>query len=106
MDCSPKALIDLVRCNDGCVPPGAMKSVQIASACSWANAGGTPTPPPMPIPPPPAPLAAPSNVVLPVITGTAQQGQALWGSNGTWAATLTGYTYRCRANGVAIGGAT
>ena len=58
MDCSPKALIDLARCTDGCVPPGAMKSVQIASACSWANAGGTPPAPPCTLPTAPGDLSA------------------------------------------------
>jgi hypothetical protein len=48
----------------------------------------------------------PSNSVLPVITGTAQIGFTLSGSNGTWSNSPTGYTYRWLANSVAIGGAT
>jgi hypothetical protein len=48
----------------------------------------------------------PSNLTLPVITGTAQVGQTLSGSNGTWTNSPTGYSYHWYANGVAIGGAT
>jgi hypothetical protein len=48
----------------------------------------------------------PVNSVLPAITGTAQSGDVLTGSNGTWTNSPTGYTYRWLANGVAIGGAT
>ena len=59
MDCSPKALIDLARCTDSCVPSGAMKSVQIASACSWVNAGGAP---PCPLPTAPVDLGATSEI--------------------------------------------
>jgi hypothetical protein len=38
MDCSPKALIDLARCTDSCIPSGMMGASQIAAACAWANA--------------------------------------------------------------------
>jgi hypothetical protein len=48
----------------------------------------------------------PVNTVLPVITGTAQSGATLSGSNGTWTNSPTGYTYRWLANAVAIVGAT
>jgi hypothetical protein len=50
--------------------------------------------------------AVPVNSVVPAITGTAQVGETLSGSNGTWSGSPTGYTYRWLANGVAIGGAT
>ena len=53
-------------------------------------------------PEPPVPV----NTVLPVITGTAQVGQTLSGSDGTWTNTPTIFTYRWLANGVEIGGAT
>ena len=50
--------------------------------------------------------AVPVNSVLPAITGTAQEGETLSGSNGTWSNSPTGYAYRWLANSVAIGGAT
>jgi hypothetical protein len=53
-----------------------------------------------------APVQIPVNTVLPVITGTAQVGVTLSGSDGTWNSVPTSYTYRWLANGVAIGGAT
>src|SRR4051794_8545517 len=38
--------------------------------------------------------AAPANTGLPVITGTAQQGQNLSTSNGSWSGSPTSYTYQ------------
>jgi hypothetical protein len=43
-------------------------------------------------PPPPPP--APSNTALPVISGTAQQGQKLTTSNGSWANSPTAFAYQ------------
>lgn len=50
--------------------------------------------------------AAPVNTVLPAITGTAQVGQLLTVSNGTWSNSPSGYTYQWKADGanVASGG--
>jgi hypothetical protein len=55
--------------------------------------------------------AAPTNTVLPAITGTSQQGQTLTEAHGTWEPTPTSYTYqwlRCSTAGVCtqIQGAT
>lgn len=52
-------------------------------------------------------VAAPTNLTLPSITGTAQVGQTLTRVNGTWsgAGTIT-YAHQWLANGVAISGAT
>lgn len=54
-----------------------------------------------------AALAAPVNTVLPVITGTAQVGETLTVSNGTWTGNPNPtYTRRWQADGVNISGAT
>lgn len=56
-----------------------------------------------------APLtpAAPENTVIPTITGTAQVGQTLTASPGTWTGTPTpDLTYQWEDDGVAIVGAT
>jgi len=50
--------------------------------------------------------AAPSNTVAPAITGTAQTGQTLTCSNGTWTNTPTSYTRQWKRNGTNISGAT
>ena len=58
-----------------------------------------------PPPPPPAPV----NTALPVISGTAQSGQTLSSSTGSWQNSPTGYSYqwaRCNPACTAIGGAT
>lgn len=47
----------------------------------------------------------PSNSVAPAITGTAQEGQTLTCSTGTWSGSPT-YTYQWKRNGNNIGGAT
>jgi uncharacterized repeat protein (TIGR01451 family) len=55
---------------------------------------------------------APVNTVLPVVTGTARQGQPLSASQGTWSNSPTGYAYqwlRCNGSGngcTSISGAT
>jgi hypothetical protein len=55
---------------------------------------------------------APTNTALPLVTGTATQGQVLTGADGTWTNTPTGFTrtwLRCDAAGascVAVAGAT
>jgi hypothetical protein len=49
-----------------------------------------------------APPSAPANTGVPVISGTAQQGQTLTASRGTWSGNPTGYAYqwlRCDATG-------
>lgn len=51
--------------------------------------------------------AAPDNTVIPVITGTAQVGQTLTASTGTWTGTPTPVlTYQWEDDGVPIVGAT
>jgi hypothetical protein len=51
--------------------------------------------------------AAPANTVLPAITGTAQVGQTLTSTTGTWTGRATPQLYRqWKAAGVAIPGAT
>ena len=59
-----------------------------------------------------APPAVPVNSVLPAISGTAQVGQSLTSSTGTWSGSPTSYAYqwsRCNSSGascVDLGGAT
>jgi hypothetical protein len=48
---------------------------------------------------------APSNSIAPAITGTAQEGQTLTCSTGTWSGSPT-YTYQWKRNGTNIGSAT
>ena len=61
---------------------------------------------------PPAPPAPPANTTLPAVSGTAQQGQALSATNGSWSGSPTSYAYKWQdcdssgANCVAISGAT
>ena len=53
-----------------------------------------------------APPGYPGNSALPAITGTAQQGQSLSASDGTWTNSPTGYTYQwedCDASGANCG---
>lgn len=50
--------------------------------------------------------AAPSNTVLPVITGSPVAGNTLTCSTGTWANSPTSYEYQWLRNGLAISGAT
>ena len=48
--------------------------------------------------------AAPVNSVAPAITGTAQEGQVLSASNGTWSNSPTSYAYQWNRNGTPISG--
>lgn len=48
----------------------------------------------------------PRNTVAPAVTGTAQVGQTLAVSNGTWAGNAATYTRQWQKNGVNIAGAT
>jgi peptidoglycan hydrolase-like protein with peptidoglycan-binding domain len=52
------------------------------------------------------PASAPSNTVVPSISGSAGQGFTLTASTGSWDGSPTGYTYQWNADGVAISGAT
>ena len=52
------------------------------------------------------PPAAPTNAVLPAITGTPQVGQTLAASTGTWTGSPTSYAYQWLRSGAAIAGAT
>lgn len=51
-------------------------------------------------------VSAPRNTVLPTITGTAQVGQTLTSTQGTFTGTGNTYARQWTANGVDIGGAT
>jgi hypothetical protein len=53
----------------------------------------------------PAPATRPVNTVLPVITGTARQGQVLTADTGGWMGNPTSFARQWRRNGVAIAGA-
>jgi len=49
-----------------------------------------------------SPPAAPTNTVLPLVSGPAEEGQTLTAGNGTWSGSPTSYTYRwqdCNASG-------
>lgn len=50
-------------------------------------------------------IGSPANSVAPAITGTAQVGQTLTSTTGTWSGSPT-YTRQWKADGVAISGAT
>lgn len=51
-------------------------------------------------------VAVPTNTALPTISGTAQVGQTLTSTNGSWNGAPTSYTRRWMRNGAAITGAT
>ena len=56
-----------------------------------------------------APPAAPVSTAAPVVSGTAQQGQTLTTSNGSWSGSPTGYAYQwqdCDTSGVSCGNIT
>lgn len=65
-----------------------------------------------PSPPPPPPPPPPSNTAAPVVSGTAEQGQTLSATTGTWSNTPTAFAYQwlqCDGSGsncTAITGAT
>ena len=81
------------------------------------NAGGSTqassaaTPAVEAVPPPPPPVV-PVNTVLPVVSGTAEEGRTLSASTGTWSNSPTSFAYQwedCNSSGAgcsAIGGAT
>jgi len=48
-------------------------------------------------------VAAPVNTVLPAITGTAQVGQTLTVSNGTWTGSPSGYAYQWKSGAANVG---
>jgi polysaccharide biosynthesis protein PslG len=76
---------------------GSASGVTTATATSAASAVVT-----APAPPPPPPPAAPANTGLPSISGTAQVGNALNASSGTWSGSPTAYAYqwtRCNSSG-------
>jgi hypothetical protein len=83
-------------------------TVQPQSAAILTSAGATAPPPPAPGPSP----SAPANTALPTISGTAQQGQNIYTSTGSWSGSPTGYSYqwkRCDSAGnncAAIAGET
>ncbi len=54
----------------------------------------------------PVTSGAPANTALPTISGTAQVGDTLTASTGTWTNSPTSYSYQWNAGGTAISGAT
>jgi hypothetical protein len=77
------------------------------NGAATATSGQTAVVAPAPAPAPPP--AAPTNTALPQITGTAQVGQTLTSSTGTWSGSPTSYGYqwqRCGSSCAAISGAT
>jgi hypothetical protein len=57
-------------------------------------------------PDPNAPTSAPSNTVAPAISGTAENGQTVSCSTGTWTQSPTSYARQWKRDGANIGGAT
>lgn len=62
---------------------------------NWFRAVPAPPPPPVPV-----------NTTLPAVTGTAQVGQVLTTTNGSWSNSPTSYTRQWKADGANIAGAT
>jgi Polysaccharide lyase len=84
-----------------------------ATSAQTAVVAPAATAPPPPPPPPPSTNVPPSNETLPTVSGTAQQGQTLTASTGSWSGTTPmtySYTWqRCGAGGAScapIAGAT
>ncbi len=84
-----------------------------ATSAATSPVASAPTAPPPPPPPPPPPATPPSLSSAPTITGTAQQGQTLSASTGSWSGTAPiVYAYqwqRCDSTGVScvpVSGAT
>ncbi len=59
-----------------------------------ASAATTPVLAESPPPPPPPPPSAPTNTVLPAVSGPAVEGETLKVSNGTWTGTPVSYAYQ------------
>lgn len=51
-------------------------------------------------------VLAPTNLTAPTLTGVAQEGQTLTGSNGTWTGSPTSFTYSYKRGVSTISGAT
>lgn len=79
---------------------GSVLTCTVTAVNGLGNANATSAPTSTVIP------QAPVNQALPVISGTAQQGQTLTVTNGTWSGSPTSYARQWKRNGVDIAGAT
>ena len=90
------------------IDAGSTLRVAVTATNSGGSAEATSDPTPLVVPA----LGPPANTGLPLVTGTAQAGQTLSASTGTWTESPTSFTYRwrsCDASGVGcadIAGAT